>query len=109
MKVLFLVFGALWLGWVFYVAATHLMKLRGELGLVATAFGWSVVGPGIVYDVVVLNWVCGSVVCLDLPRWREWTLTARLKRLQVEGGWRAAEARWICVNLLNPFTKDGHC
>ena len=99
---------ALWLGWVFYLASMSLVENRKELGRAQTAFAYTVIGPAILYDVIVLNWILGSAIFLDLPR--EWTLTDRLTRLKATTGWRAKLATWVCATLLNPFSSGNwHC
>lgn len=92
--------------WVLYLAVMSFSAHRHEMGLVVKAHALVLLAIAYPLDLV-LNVVIGSVVFLAIPR--EFTLTSRLKRHQKEGGWRGIMAAWICKNLLNPFSPNGHC
>lgn len=94
--------------WLFYLASMHLVRYRSELGPVAKAHGYLIVGVGLVLDAV-LNLAVATVLFLEPPR--ELLLTARLKRLVGRDlGWRGDLAAWVCERLLNQFDPSGgHC
>lgn len=79
LKIPVLMFLALYIGWVFYLAVMSLgrAKAGGTLTQWTWALGYPVLALGLVLDCV-LNAIVLSVVFLELPR--EWTMTARLKR-----------------------------
>lgn len=40
-------------------------------------------------DVAFMNWALGTVMYAELPRWREWTFSARTRRhYEAADGWR---------------------
>jgi hypothetical protein len=98
--------------WVFYLAAMNLRPRLKSLRPVAKVHGYAVVLVAVILDML-LHFVVGSVVFLELPVRGELLLTARLKRYHepaYAGSWRAALAEWICEHLLNPFDSTGrHC
>lgn len=49
-----------------------------------------------------------SALFFDFPA--EATFSQRMGRYkEQQTGWRAAIARWVCANLLDPFQQGGHC
>lgn len=95
--------------WVYYLAVMNLKRVRDTEGLSPQAkwLGMGVLFEGYLKDVV-LN-VLLSVPLLEFPR--ELTVSARLKRLNVEsstklGKWRAKVAKWV-EPLLDPFDPSG--
>lgn len=94
------------LTWLFYLAITHLMKVKDDLHPVAKFNAYILIGIGFPLDVLV-NLV-SSVFLLDLPR--EFLFTSRLQRLKKRPTWKwqATVAWWMCEHLLNQF-DDGHC
>lgn len=100
----------LWLLWVFYLAVMNLQRVHkaGKLGHVALALGLPVLVVGFVLDVVA-NLVIFTALLAELPRWGEWTVTARLKRhLATSRGYRLAVAHWFETELLAEFDHKGY-
>lgn len=100
----------LWLLWVFYLAVMNLQRVHkaGKLGRVALALGLPVLVVGFVLDVVA-NLVIFTALLAELPRWGEWTVTARLKRhLATSRGYRLAVAHWFETELLAEFDHKGY-
>lgn len=91
--------------WLFYLAAMNLIKLKDQLHGFAKFNGYILVTIGVILDVL-LNWIVGSILFLEIPR--EFLLTERLQRHKKGKGWRYKLAYWLCENLLNPF-DPGHC
>ena len=57
---------------------------------------------------VLLNLTVGTILFLQLPR--ELQFTKRCQRnIRRGSGWRKALARWLCVNVLDPFDGGKHC
>lgn len=102
------VLGFLLLCWVTYVAVMSFRAVRDQLHPVVKVLAYIVLAIGLVLDLI-LTYVIGTVMFLSLPKLKEFTFTARLKRHRVEGGWRSTVAIWICEKLLNPFVIGGHC
>lgn len=98
----------LWLLWVFYLAVMNLKRVHsaGKLGKVALALGMPVLIVGYVLDVLA-NVVVFTVLLLELPRWGEWTVTARLQRHHVDETWRGKVAQWFETELLGEFDPAG--
>lgn len=94
--------------WVFYLAAMNLLRVHRakKLGRVAFALGVVVMVIGWCLDVLA-NWVVFTVLLCELPRWREWTVTARLQRHHGDATWRAKVAQWFETELLGEFDPDG--
>lgn len=97
-----------WLLWVFYLAVMNLKRVKdaGRLGRVAIVLGIPVLVVGLVLDVLV-NLVVFTVLLLELPRWGEWTVTARLQRHHLGTTWRSRIAQWFETELLGDFDPDG--
>jgi len=98
----------LWLLWVFYLAVMNLQRVHkaGKLGRVALVLGVPVLVVGFVLDVLA-NLVIFTVLLLELPRWGEWTVTARLQRHHAGTSWRARVAQWFETELLGSFDPKG--
>lgn len=98
----------LFLLWVFYLAAMNLLRVHraGKLGRVAFALGVMVMAIGYALDVLA-NLVVFTVLLLELPRWGEWTVTARLQRHHADPTWRGKVAQWFETELLGQFDPDG--
>ena len=93
--------------WMLYLATMNLAAHRKDMGWVAKIHAYILIAFALVMDFI-LTVVVGTVVFASLPK--EWTLTDRLKRHKLEGGWRAKLASWICQHLLDQFDPDGdHC
>lgn len=101
--------GSFYLLWVLYLAVMNAARARdaGTLTKPALALAMPVLGLGYLLDALVNLTVC-TVLFLELPR--EVLVTGRVSRLQKGTGKRAAIARWMCANLLDPFDPSGcHC
>lgn len=99
----------LWLLWVFYLAVMNIKRVKdmGKLGKVALTLGLPVLIVGMTLDVLA-NLVVFTVLLMELPRWGEWTVTARLQRHHVaETGWRKKVAAWFETELLGHFDPSG--
>lgn len=98
----------LFLLWVFYLAGMNLLRVHRakRLGRVALALGAVVMLTGYALDVLA-NLVVFTVLLLELPRWREWTVTDRLQRHHGDSTWRAKVAQWFETELLGDFDPDG--
>jgi len=95
-----------WLHYLIYSA----FKAAKDAGRKIPGIAYALVSPVIVggYAIdVAYNATLGSLMFLELPRTP--TLTARCSSHLQEQGWRGAEARWLCKNLLDPFQTGGHC
>lgn len=75
----------------------------------------TIVIPWLVFFLLIdfiLNAVIGTILFLEPPRYdkKEWLFTGRVSRLNNKLNWQGKIARWICINLLDPFDSDGkHC
>lgn len=57
---------------------------------------------------VIFNVFIATFIFMDLPE--EYMFTKRLERYKVGNeGWRTTVAKWLCLNLLDPFELGGHC
>jgi len=82
-------------------------KLREEITAVAFLVAAMVVGIFYILDFIVNVYVC-SLVFLDFPR--ETTVTSRLDREYLRGGWRASIAVFVAKHFLNTYDPKGqHC
>lgn len=97
--------GLLYLMWLAYVLAMHIIAKWETLNVFAKVLGAPPAIAAYLLDVI-LNCTLLVVLFRDLPR--EWTITDRLHRYQLTPGKRARIAQWVCENLLNPFDTD-HC
>ena len=94
--------------YILYLAVMNFKAQRHVLHWVVKVMAVIILAVGYVLDLI-LTMVVGTVVFLSLPKWNEWTFTARLKRHRADGGWRGKVAAWICEEMLNPFVVGGHC
>lgn len=99
--------------WLLYIVVMglHRARLGRRLGKVATVLGLPFLIIGVVLDVMV-NVAVATPLLWERPRWKEWTVSARLSRhlAASEDTWRKGVAQWICEHLLDPFDPSGmHC
>lgn len=99
------IFSLLYLMWLGYVLAMHVIAKWDSLTLASKVLGAPPALLAYLLDVL-LNWTLLIVLFWDWPRER--TITHRLHRYQLTPGHRARVAAWVCKNLLNPFDPD-HC
>lgn len=95
--------------WVFFAAIMNIKRVRdaGKLTRTARVLGMATLAIGLVLDLAV-NWLIAPVLFLELPRWREWLLSARITRLIAAGtGWRARLALWLRMQLLDEIDPGG--
>lgn len=95
--------------WLFYLAVMNLKRAKdnGTLNPVALVLGYPFLIIGLILDLLVNVFVM-TFLFLELPR--ETLVTARLKRLIKEGGWRGKLAYLFCHYLLDTFDPSGsHC
>lgn len=98
---------AFWCLWVLFLAVMNLgqAKVEGKLHGFALYAGYTVLGVGLLVDLVVQVLVA-SVLWLELPR--ELTVSERVARLCKSGiGWRKDLALWFRRVLLAPFDRSG--
>jgi hypothetical protein len=100
------VLAAVYVLWVFYLAAMNLRRARqaGRLTGTALAFALPVLLLAVAVDVAV-NLTLATVVFFDRPR--EWTVSDRLSRYLPANDWRANVAMWVACHLLDPFDPSG--
>lgn len=104
--IVFQVIGILYVMWLGYVLAMHIIAKWDELPMASKVLGGPAALVAYLADIV-LNWTIVALLFLDLPR--EPTITERLHRYQENPNTKRAKvARWVCVHLLNPFDPD-HC
>jgi hypothetical protein len=98
---------ALYLLWLGYVLTMHVLNRWPYLPWAARIAGALPALCAYLFDIA-LNLTLCTVLFWDWPR--EATITQRLHRYQREApsSKRAAVARWVCRNLLNPFDPE-HC
>lgn len=94
--------------WIFYLAIMTLQRANdaGQISPVAYRLGKAALYIGLLLDFLG-NVIVLSILVLELPRWREWLVTARLRRLVHTTGWRRSVARWLSIHLLNDFDSRG--
>ncbi len=95
--------------WVFFAAVMNVKRVRdaGKLTRTARAFGLVTLAIGLVLDLAV-NWLLAPLLFLELPRYGEWLLSARITRLIAAGaGWRARLALWLRMQLLDDIDPGG--
>ena len=112
---------SLYLCWLMYVCAMGFKIAHDDstLSKAALYLGLPAVAAFYLVDVIFLNTLVGTLLFLELPKWKrhpitdsEITLTARMSRWMFEGRadqYQTHLATWLCVNLLNPFQIGGHC
>lgn len=101
---------SLLLFWSLYLAVMNLYVSyhKGTIPKIMMPFAYSILAIGATLDFV-MNFTLFALIFLDLPR--EILVTKRLQRMIKSGvGWRLKLAKWICSNVLNPFTQgNNHC
>jgi hypothetical protein len=97
---------SLYILWLMYLAIMNLKRVMddGKMTPVAKYLASPIYYFGWVLDVLV-NWVVLSIILLEPPH--EYTFTARLKRHALNEGYRGKFARWMAVNLLDPYDPSG--
>jgi hypothetical protein len=96
-----------WLHYLVFSAFQAAKDAGREIPWLAYALVMPVIAAGFAIDVV-YNATFGSLMFWERPR-KPWLLTARCSSHLSDPGWRGAEARWLCRNLLDPFQSGGHC
>lgn len=98
--------GSIYILWIFYLSVMNLKRAadEGKMTAVAKYLAFPIYYFGLVLDVLV-NWVVLSIILLEPPH--EYTFTARLKRHALNNGYRGKFARWMAVNLLDPYDPSG--
>ena len=91
--------------WVLFIAVMALRWAWGRLTLPVKVMACPLVLAMIAADVS-FNLVA-TLLFFDWPH--EPTFSQRMSRYKGGAGWRAAVARWICANVLDPFEIGGHC
>lgn len=101
----------LYLLWALYAAVMNFKRAHdaGTLSKTGLILGYPWFIFGMVVDIY-CNTIPLSILLLEFPKWREFTVTARLTRLSTQGGWRGDVARWACDDLLDDLDPSGkHC
>ena len=107
MKYILIVYVAMALMWLQYLAVMNLDGNKKRLTFIAKLWAYPILLAGLLSDVV-FNVVLGSLMYLEIPR--EWLFTTRCERHLHADTWRGCLARWFCRNFLDPFDPDGgHC
>lgn len=104
------VWTALVVFYVLYIASINVYENRHDVSTLVLV----ILSPFLILMLVtdfLMQYTIFIVLFADLPRWKEWTVTSRLKRYRsTDTGWRKHWADEICLRGLNPFapTKT-HC
>lgn len=96
--------------WVYFVAGMRLKQVRdaGALTPAMKMFGYVSLAEGLVLDFLV-HMVIGTLLFLEWPARKEYTLSARLWRLSNgPPGWRQRLALAIRVGLLDAIDPRGY-
>ena len=98
--------GSLYVLWLMYLAVMNLKRAKdnGKMTFAAECLAAPIYYFGWVLDILV-NWVVLTIILLEVPH--EYTFTARLKRHATDDGYRGKFARWMAVNLLDPYDPSG--
>lgn len=94
-----------------YAAVMNFKRAKdsGKLSKTGLVLGYPYFIMGMALDIY-CNTVPVSILLLEPPKFGEYTVTARMTRLQQTGGWRGDVARWFCGDLLNALDQSGnHC
>lgn len=94
--------------WWFFIPTMRIRELWPELSLGNKILAIPPVTYSFFLDIF-CNLVIGTIMFQEFPR--EWTLTKRLKRMQLMVSTRPKAARfakWMCTDFINQFDK-GHC
>lgn len=95
--------------WLYFVAAMRLREMRDAKLLTKTqrVMGSILLAEGLALDLLV-HWIVGTVVFLELPARKEYTLSRRLWRLSNgPEGWRKRLATTIRHELLDSADPEG--
>ena len=103
----------LWVGFeatfVFYIAIINAIAVRDNLTKSAWLFLAPLVIVGVLLDIVVMNFIIGTIIFTELPK--EWMFTKRLERYKTKmlDTRRGKMACWFCdiLNIFDP--KKKHC
>lgn len=90
--------------WVFFLAYIPLAKYEHLLRPEVRAVGIVVILAGVLIDIS-FNWTFGLLLGIT----PDLTLSQKCGRLKKGNDWRAAVARYLCSNWLDPFEVGGHC
>lgn len=95
--------------WVYYLAMCTLKRAykAGTLPTGLKPLAYVLLVIFLFFDLL-FNVTVGTIVFWQLPK--QALFTTRCKENKLVSGWRAAEARWWCRVMLNPFDPSGkHC
>lgn len=114
--------------WPMYVFTMAILRAHEEkqVSVVAWILAAPIVFTALVWDIV-LNFTILAILTLDFPEMRigvrwisfwklkvpvayvsgEWTFSQRLNRLVLSDNWRCSVARWVAVQLLDPYDPSG--
>lgn len=107
MKIALIIYLAMAVMWLQYLAVMNLDGNRKKLTLIAKLWAYPILLVGLVSDVL-FNFTIGTTSFLEWPE--EFLFTTRCKRHLHSTTWRGRVARWFCHNFLDPFDPDGgHC
>lgn len=104
-----IIFVALYVLWVFYLAVMALKRARDDKILSDLAFylAQPIVIFGVAYDII-CNLTVMTILLFELPQ--EWKVTDRVSRHLDSGGWRGLVSTTMCHNFLDSFDPSGcHC
>lgn len=108
---LLLVIAPLYLLYGLYAAVMNFKRAKdaGKLSRVGLVLGYPYFILGMALDIY-CNTIPLSILLLEPPKFGEFTVTARMTRLQQTGGWRGDVARWFCEELMDGLDPDWkHC
>lgn len=100
--------GLLYITWVLFLAVMNIKNAKdaGILPKATYIIAYPMYLVALGFDFI-LN-MASSIIFLEFPR--ELLLTSRCERHLAEyDGWRFKLAKTICVYLLDPFERGGHC
>jgi hypothetical protein len=95
--------------WLYFVAAMRLKMVRdaGTLTHGQKVLGYWLLAEGLLVDLL-FHLTFGTLLFLELPAWKEWTLSARLWRLSNgPDSWRQRLALKIRKGLLDSIDPSG--
>jgi len=95
--------------WLYFVAAMRLREVRDAKLLTKEqrVIGAILLCEGLLLDLLV-HWFVGTVLFLEFPAWKEYTLSRRLWRLSNgPEGWRKRLATCIRTRLLDSIDPEG--
>lgn len=93
--------------WIFYLAVMNLKRARDSregLSKLAYYLGVPILIVGLILDFIINVFIL-SILFLEFPR--ETTVTSRLKRHKLAGGWRSKVVKKFFVPLLDQFDPSG--